>query len=102
VGLQINEKKIRVRKPSQRQEVTGVIVNEKIQAPREMRRKLRQSVYYIEKFGLASHLDKTENPRANHVYHLLGIANFILFLNPKDQEVLEYREILRKYILRNG
>ena len=31
VGLQINEKKLRVRRPSQRQEVTGVVVNEKIQ-----------------------------------------------------------------------
>lgn len=99
-GLQINEKKVRVRKPGQRQEVTGVIVNEKIQAPREMRKKLRQSVYYIEKYGLASHLDKTENTKANHIYHLLGIANFILFLNPEDQEARSYIEILRKYLPR--
>jgi RNA-directed DNA polymerase len=99
-NLQINEKKIRIRTPGQRQEVTGVIVNEKIQAPKEMRRKLRQSVYYIEKFGLASHLDKTENTRANHIYHLLGIANFILFLNPEDQEARGYIETLRKYLPR--
>lgn len=99
-SLQINEKKVRVRKPGQRQEVTGVIVNEKIQAPREMRKKLRQSVYYIEKYGLASHLDKTENTRANHIYHLLGIANFILFLNPEDQEARGYIEALRKYLPR--
>lgn len=99
-GLQINEKKVRVRKPGQRQEVTGVIVNEKIQAPKEMRKKLRQSVYYIEKYGLASHLDKTENTRANHIFHLLGIANFILFLNPEDQEARNYIEMLRKYLPR--
>jgi RNA-directed DNA polymerase len=97
-GLRINEKKTRVRNPGQRQEVTGVIVNEKMQASREMRKKLRQAVYYIEKYGLASHLEKTENFRANHIYHLLGISNFILFLNPEDKDVQKYREILRQYI----
>jgi RNA-directed DNA polymerase len=97
INLRLNEKKIRVRRPGQRQEVTGVIVNEKMQAPKELRRKLRQAVYYIEKYGLASHLDKTENLRANHVYHWLGIANFILFLNPKDEDALRCRELLRKH-----
>ena len=100
MGLRINEKKIRIRKPGQRQEVTGVIVNEKIQAPISTRKKLRQAVYYIEKYGLASHLERTENTRANHIYHLLGIANFILFLNPDDEEVKRYKDILRNYILR--
>jgi RNA-directed DNA polymerase len=99
-NLRINEKKIRVRRSGQRQEVTGVIVNEKIQAPKEIRKNLRQSVYYIEKYGLASHLKKTENRKANHIYHLLGIANFILFLNPDDQEAQSYIEILRKYLPR--
>jgi len=97
INLRLNEKKIRVRRPGQRQEVTGVVVNEKMQAPKELRRELRQAVYYIEKYGLASHLDKTENFKANHVYHWLGIANFILFLNPKDEDALRCRELLRKH-----
>lgn len=99
VGLKVNENKIRVRRPGQRQEVTGVVVNEKLQAPREMRNSLRQSVYYIRKYGLASHLEKIGNSKANHIYHLLGTANFILFLNPHDEEVKRYREILRQYIV---
>ena len=98
VDLKINERKVRVRKPGQRQEVTGVIVNEKIQAPKSIRKKLRQSVYYIEKYGLVSHLEKTENMRANHIHHLLGIANFILFLNPEDKETKHYRAVLQNYI----
>jgi RNA-directed DNA polymerase len=97
-NLKLNEKKTHVRKPGQRQEVTGAVVNEKIQAPKELRKGLRQAVYYIEKYGLASHLDKTQNLKANHIYHWLGIANFILFLNPEDQETVKDKEILRKYI----
>jgi RNA-directed DNA polymerase len=100
MGLKVNKKKLRVRRPGQRQEVTGVLVNEKIQAPKEMRKKLRQSVFYIQKYGLTSHLNRTEYSKANHIHYLLGIANFILFLNPKDQPVLNYREILRTYLPR--
>lgn len=98
-NLKINEKKIRVRKPHQRQEVTGIVVNQKLQAPRELRRKLRQEVYYIEKYGLASHLQKLENQRANYLEHLLGITNHILFVNPNDEEVRQYRDKLREYII---
>jgi hypothetical protein len=45
-------------------------------------------------------LSNTENPRANHIFHLLGIANFILFLNPDDQDARNCVEILRKYVRR--
>lgn len=96
--FKINPKKTRVQRKQQRQLVTGVVVNEKMQAPREMRRKLRQSVYYIQKYGLPSHLKKTENDKANHIRHLLGIANFILFINPEDQEVKTYARLLSQYL----
>lgn len=97
-GLSINNKKTRVQKKHQRQVVTGITVNKKMKAPREMRRKLRQSVYYIEKYGLSSHLAKTENNKANHIRHLLGIANFILFIDPNDLETRRYSELLLEYL----
>jgi RNA-directed DNA polymerase len=98
MGLSINHKKIRVRQRHQSQEVTGIVVNDKLQVPRTTRKYLRQNVYYIMKYGLASHLEKTENKRANHILHLLGIANFILFINPEDEEVSRFRTFLREYI----
>jgi len=81
-GLSLNYSKIRLMQTHQRQEVTGITVNNKLQAPRFLRRKLRQQFYYINKFGLASHLDKTHNLSTNYIYRLLGISNFILFINP--------------------
>ncbi len=83
-GFELNEAKTRLVERHQRQEVTGVVVNEHMQAPRSSRRALRQAMHYIEKYGLNSHLDHTRNHRANYVRHLLGVANFIQFVNPDD------------------
>lgn len=96
--LKINDKKTRVQKKHQRQTVTGITVNQEMKAPREMRRSLRQSIYYMEKYGLSSHLAKTENKKANYIRHLLGIANFILFIDPEDQEARKYYELLLEYL----
>ncbi|MDR3598569.1 retron St85 family RNA-directed DNA polymerase [Clostridium sp.] len=93
-GLSLNDNKTRVRYYYEKQEVTGIIVNEKLQAPISLRKKLRQDMYYIEKYGLNSHLAKIQNTKANYIKHLLGIANFILFINPKDKDTKEYIEKL--------
>lgn len=98
-NLDINKKKIRVRKKNQRQEVTGIIVNnEEMRVIKEKRKKIRQSLYYIQKYGLSSHLQKIHNNRANYIRHLLGIINFMLFINPKDDEVKNYKRILMEFL----
>jgi len=97
-GLAINHLKTRTRQQHQQQEVTGVVVNSRLKAPRKMRRQLRQAVYYLEKYGLANHLQFIGEDRANYISHLLGIANFILFIDPKDSETKQYSEILKSYL----
>ena len=97
-NLKLNKKKTKAMFLSNRQEVTGIVVNEKLQVSREIRRKIRQEIHYIRKFGLSSHLEKTENVKRNHIRHLLGITNYVIFVNPKDQEVMGYRDYLKKYL----
>jgi RNA-directed DNA polymerase len=93
-GLSLNVKKTRLMLEHNRQEVTGIVVNEKMQAPREVRTKLRQAIYYIEKYGMDSHMEFTSESRANYLNHLRGIANFILFVNPKDTHAKHAIEML--------
>ncbi|MFR1709601.1 MAG: retron St85 family RNA-directed DNA polymerase [Clostridium sp.] len=97
-GFRVNNKKTRKLYNYQRQVVTGIVTNQKLQVPKRIRRDLRQQMYYIQKFGLNSHLEKTKNTKKNYLRHLLGIANFILFINPKDDEVRGYKEVLKNYI----
>lgn len=85
-NLNLNESKTRLMRRHERQEVTGVVVNEKLQATRSLRRSIRQACYYIEKFGMDAHLAAIKERRANYKYHLIGQATFVRFLNPRDRD----------------
>lgn len=85
-GFSPNLDKTRILGKSTRQMVTGIVVNEKMQAPREMRRKLRQESFYIRKFGMDSHIVQSGIQKQNYVLHLLGKAGFIRFVNPYDRD----------------
>ncbi len=51
-GFTINQKKVRLLYPHQKQQVTGLIVNEKLNVDRKYIRNLRAALYAWEKFGL--------------------------------------------------
>ncbi|QXP72117.1 RNA-directed DNA polymerase [Polaribacter sp. R2A056_3_33] len=91
LDLSLNEDKTIEKKRNQQQIISGIIVNQKIQVPRKKRDELKQAMYYIEKFGLENHLARIKCTKANYVSHLLGIANYIVFINPKDKKTLEIR-----------
>ena len=99
-GFSINCEKTRVAKRNARQEVTGIVVNSHMQISKEKRKKIRQQVYYIKKFGIESHLERMNENRANYLNHLLGQINFARFVNPKDKEMNEYFELI-KIVMQN-
>lgn len=55
-GFTLNAKKTRHLTRGRRQVVTGVVVNEKAQVSRDTRRRLRQALYYCQRYGPAAHL----------------------------------------------
>lgn len=82
----------------QRQETTGIVVNEKMRAPREICRLIRQECYFIEKFGLESHLRRTGNTRANYIRHVLGVVAFVIFVNPEDRDAKRALKVLVPFL----
>ena len=101
-GLQLNNEKIRILRRNNRQEVTGIVVNEKLQAPRELRRILRQKMYYLNRFWENDWQKLTEN----ELDKLLGQVNFVWSIDKTNSEFAEYRKqllgIKRYFTLQNS
>lgn len=91
----LNQNKIRLMKSHTRQSVTNLVVNnKKIQVSKNYRKKIRQEIFFIRKFGLESHIDRAKIIQANYLLHLIGKCNYVLFIDPKNSEFIEYKEYL--------
>lgn len=98
-GFRINSDKTRVAFRNVRQEVTGIVVNEKMQVSRDVRREIRKEIYYIKKYGINSHLKHIGEKRKSYINHLLGKINFALFVRPSDQQLREYSNYIKSMLL---
>ncbi|UNY98357.1 reverse transcriptase family protein [Zhouia spongiae] len=96
IGMELNDEKRKLMKPNQPQLISGIIVNKKAQLPKKIRNSLRNEMYYIKKFGLPSHLERTNQKKPNYLKHLMGRINYILQINPRDKEFIEYRKHLHE------
>lgn len=93
-GFVLNESKTRLMLPHERQEVTGVVVNRYLQAPRGIRRALRQEIYYIQKYGMEAHERWRGSAYPNRQAYLRGLAEYVLFLNPNDRDARQVVQAL--------
>jgi RNA-directed DNA polymerase len=96
-NLFLNKTKTKHMRKHQRQFTTGLVVNKNINVCREKRRKLRQEIYYIKKFGLDGHLNRIHEKRSNYIMHLLGLSNFILHINAEDRDAQEAKNLIKEY-----
>lgn len=94
-GLSLNERKTRLMFRNQRQIITGIVVNEKLQLPKKRRREIRCIMHYINTYGLENHLQKIGCKRKNYVRHLLGEITYALSLTPENKELKNYQETLK-------
>lgn len=90
-GLLLNSKKTRVLGRGARQQITGIVVNEKMQVNRNIRRDIRQKMFYITKFGLESHISHEQIRTTYYIESLLGKIQYCLFINPQDSEMANYQ-----------
>ncbi len=109
-GFELNEKKTRVQTGCCRQTVTGIVVNEKPQASRAYRRKLRAEVYYCGKYGVESHLQRCmeagetqarqvdDRSCVQYLQSLLGKINYVLQVEPEDVEFQQARKIIQEML----
>ena len=96
-GFRVNAKKTRAMRRSQRQEVVGVVVNEKMQISRKTRRDLRQEAYYIQKYGIYRYRrpGRPDLSAEEYLDVLIGKTTHALFINPRDENLKKCLEIFR-------
>ncbi|WP_419823701.1 reverse transcriptase family protein [Anoxybacterium hadale] len=120
-GYTLNENKIVAAGRGSKKLVTGVVVNQRPQADRSYRREIRQSIYYIGKFGLEEHLKRKglldegmqpEDMRSEaagnedfgredviiraqmvkELQRLIGRIVFVLQIDPQNREFQDYKK----------
>lgn len=99
LGLELNNKKIHIIHKSSSQNVTGVVVNEKVQVNAKYRKEIRQEIYYIKKFGLESHLKKRNINIGKEKYLniLYGKILYVLQINSEDNEFNKYKKFINDF-----
>ena len=78
--------------------VTGLVVNDKVSVPASYRRKIRQEIHYIWKYGLVNHMDYLGIEGYERFFYpsiLCGRIEYVLSVHKDDVEFLEYREYVR-------
>ncbi|RYD31880.1 MAG: RNA-directed DNA polymerase, partial [Verrucomicrobiaceae bacterium] len=80
-GFTVNEKKTRVQRPNSQQSVTGVVVNQRPNVPRTLRRRLRAILHQARTTGLAA--QNTEN-HPNFPMWLRGMIAWVSSTNPDE------------------
>lgn len=93
LGLELNKDKIHVIKESRQQNVTGIVVNQKIHTGTKYRKRIRQEIYYIKKYGIDSHLNRIgyDLSKDKYLNSLYWRILFVLQINPDDKEFRSYQ-----------
>jgi hypothetical protein len=90
-GFFINHRKFRVIRASQRQVVTGIVVNDTLRVPREERRRFRAILHNCRLHGLAAQ----SRGRPRFAAYLRGFASYIHMVHPEEgTELLQQVEEL--------
>ncbi len=89
-GFSCNDKKTRILRRSTRQWVTGVVVNKKLNPPKNIVRKIRQYLYYMHRWGVEEHC---ETHGVNPYRFMRQIAGYIAYVRLTQPELAD--EFLR-------
>ncbi len=86
-GFVVNQEKFRVIRDSQRQVVTGIVVNDALRVPRELRRELKAILHNCERQGIESQAQRHPKFNGNvpaFSQYLRGIAAYLNMVQPEQ------------------
>ena len=100
LGFKINDNKTHIINKGNRQTVTGIVVNKKLQISSQYRKEIRKQIYFIKKYGIESHLKFTNKnmSKTKYLNSLYGKINYVLQINEIDKEFIEYKTYINKLL----
>jgi retron-type reverse transcriptase len=86
-GFAINKKKTKLYPVGARRVLTGIVLgDDSVSVPRSYKRELSKVVYYVEKFGLLSHVSKIRKKQPLLLDSLRGKIGFWRFVEPGNEK----------------
>lgn len=96
-GLLLNEEKTYFITNASRQSVTGLTVNEKVSVNADYKRRLRQELYYAQRYGIDSAAEYLRQPDSQkYCEQLMGRLNFVLSVEPNNAFFIKAKETLQE------
>lgn len=102
-GFELNERKFRCTKTGQAHYVTGLSVSDSNgpHAPRSMKRRLRQELYYCQKFGTTDHLCRTHDASfQGGINRLFGTVMYVSHIERRHRS--RWKSIWAKIVEKDG
>jgi len=99
-SLEINTKKTRLYTKPGKRIVTGLsVAGQELKLPRKYKRKLRQEIHFIKKYGYLSHIAKLKIRNPNYLESLYGKINYWLHIEPENKFAIDSKHYLQHLIL---
>lgn len=94
-GFQLNGRKTGMFSAKQRQDVTGLLINDHVHISSKFKREVQRHLYFCKKFGARDHFDNCAKDKTNADMWLLGKIRFIYQVEPEvgKQMLKEFDEI---------
>lgn len=94
-GLNINKDKTAFLINANKKIITGISVNNNtLSLPREYKRKLKNELHFIKKYGYLSHINKQKIKDPNYLFSILGKINFWLQVEPMSKKAIESKKLI--------
>lgn len=95
-GFMINLQKVHLYGEYGKKILTGIrISSDHLQLPKEYKRKLRQELYYIQKYGIDEHMQQTQNNSPYFFKSTYGKVCFWLMIEPDNEKAKEAKAYLQ-------
>lgn len=97
-GFKVNPKKTSLKVNASQNIVTGILIKDDIFVPKKYKRKIRQEMFYINKYDLLSHISNANIKDPNYIYSLQGRINFVISVEPENEEFIRYKNEIDRII----